>query len=186
MTVVHRDKKMIRLISNVHGRGVLEGGRPVVLRDYNNWARGVDLSNQMIANDHYDHRSVKWYKTSAISFLETSVANAYCLYKLRHVFNAKKHLAFREELVSELLQDYMVSVNANIRNQPTNRIIPGMHRIGILEQKSCVICSSRENKASPKYYCIDCDKNVCVVNCFYRLHANLQIYVRNKWRNLQD
>ena len=81
MTLVFKDKNYVRLISNIHGKGLDATARPIALRDYNLWARGVDLSNQMVANYHHDHKSIKWYKILALSFLETSIANAYVLYK---------------------------------------------------------------------------------------------------------
>ena len=124
LALVHKDKNFIRLISTVHGIQLGAGGRPNALRDYNTWTRGVDLSNQLISSYHNDHKTIKWYKTLALSFLETSIANAYILYKIRNPFTAVKQLNFRESLVMDLLPN-------NIDNsQPIQRLISNMHQIG--------------------------------------------------------
>jgi len=184
MTLVFKDKNYVRLISNVHGKELDATGRPIALRDYNLWARGVDLSNQMVANYHHDHKSIKWYKVLALSFLETSIANAYILYKHRNPFTTKKHLNFREDLVNELLQDYITSRNVELQIQPSQRIIANMHHIDKREQRHCVICSTTNQRKTSIFYCIECDENVCIVDCFYKLHTNLRVYSRNKIRNI--
>ena len=45
--------------------------------------RGVDKSNQNISYYHSKNKSIKWYRTLFVSALETTITNAYQLYKLR-------------------------------------------------------------------------------------------------------
>ena len=182
MALIFKDKRYIRLLTNIYGKGKEIGNRPLALRDYNLWARGVDLSNQFVSSYHNMHKSLKWYKVLALSFLETSIANAYILYKSRNPFTAKKHLNFREDIVTDLLQSYINERRA--LSQPIQRITPNLHRIGKREQKHCIICSTKENRKTSVFYCIDCDENVCIVECFYKLHTNLTVFSRNKSRNI--
>ena len=184
MALIFKDKNYVRIVSNMHGKEFDARGRPIALRDYNLWARGVDLSNQMVANYHNDHKSIKWYKILALSFLETSISNAYILYKHQNEFAAKKHLNFREDLVQELLQEYVNSRQIQLNNNHSQRIIMNMHHIGKREQKHCVVCSTINHRKTSVFYCVECDENVCVVDCFYKLHTNLEIYSRNKARNI--
>jgi len=103
---------------------------------------------------------------------------------MRNPFTTRRQLNFREDLVNELLREYMNHRNIQLQNQPTQRIIPGMHRLGRREQKHCSICSTKENRKTTVFYCVECDESVCVIDCFYRLHTNWTVYSRNKSRNI--
>ena len=185
LTLVYRDKKDVRLISSIHGAQLSQNSQPQALIDYNRYARGVDLSNQLISNYKNNHRSIKWYKTLALSFLETTIVNSYQLYKHREPFNLKSHLKFREDLVSELAQDYIDELTISRMRQSNLRIIPGLHRIGRRTQRRCCVCSTDETKKTSIYYCVECDENVCIIDCYFLLHTRVQIHSRNKERNLQ-
>jgi len=115
--------------------------------------------------------------TIALSFLETSIANAYILYKIRNPFTAVKQLNFRENLVMDLLPN-------NVDNsQPIQRLIRNMHQIGKRDQKNCAICSIKGERKTTVYFCVECDENVCIVDCFYKLHTLSNVYSRRKSRN---
>ena len=184
MTMVFKDKRFVRIISSIHGRQLDQNNRPIALRDYNNWARGVDLSNQLVSSYHHGHKSVKWYKILALNFLETSIANAYILYKHQNPFTAHKHLKFREALVIELLQDYINQRIIQIQARQVERIILGQHHIGKRDQRNCAVCSTKTARITTIYYCQECNVNVCPVNCFYRLHTVLTLHSRIKSRNM--
>ncbi|HRP37562.1 MAG TPA: hypothetical protein PLS50_07180 [Candidatus Dojkabacteria bacterium] len=138
-----------------------------------------NTSNQLLSNYHFEHRSIKWYKTLAISFLETSVANAYILYKIRNPFTAIKHLNFRENLILELISQRNLNHPREIE-----RIIPNLHQLDKREQRNCVLCSQNENRKTTIFYCVECDKNMCSTGCFHKYHTLPNIYTRNKARNL--
>ena len=147
--------------------------------------RGVDKANQSIAFYHFNHKSIKWYKTLFVSILETSISNAYCLYKARNPNTSLKALKFREELSLALVQDYLTERNQQVLARPNSRIILGLHHLEMREQHNCHICSTRENRKTTKYYCVECNFNVCPDKCFYILHTKLRIYQRNKQRNFE-
>ncbi len=50
--LLHKDKREIRLITTAYGNTIDEGGRPIAISEYNQWARGVDRGNQ---NSSYYH-----------------------------------------------------------------------------------------------------------------------------------
>jgi len=182
LAMLYKDRNFVRVLSNVHTPRV-ENGRPIAIRDYNHQAKGVDRSNQRITSYFFRHKHLKWYKTLHISFLETSLSNAYILYKIRTI-TPKKYLDFREDLVFELLQEYINLRHLQQIERPQNRIVLGIHQIGIREQKNCYICSTKENRKTSSYFCIECDKNICIVGCYYRLHTLLVVHSRYKSRNL--
>ena len=99
LAYVHKDKKEIRGISNVHGKKIMLNNKPEALHHYNLYARGVDKSNQQSLYYHYQHKCMKWYKIIIIAILEAAVANAYELFKAKNPFSAVGQLEFREHIV---------------------------------------------------------------------------------------
>ena len=182
---VYRDKRDIRFLTNCHGNQIGENGRPEALISYNIFARGVDKANQSNSFYHFSHRSLKWYKTLFISLLETAISNAYCLYMFQNPNSSLKSLKFRERLASSLCQDYITERNQQSLTRANVRIIPGLHHLEIGDQKNCYICSTRENRVTTKFYCVECTFAVCQVQCFYILHTKLRIYTKRKERNLE-
>lgn len=73
----YRNRKIVRAITNIHGPHVDLGGYPIVLKSYNKWARGADLSNHLVSYYHSEHESLKWSQPIALSFLEACAPNAY-------------------------------------------------------------------------------------------------------------
>ena len=148
IVLAYKDKKVVRMITNMHGAVLDNGRRPVALSDYNKWARGVDISNQLVSSYHNNHKTMKWYKALALSFLKTSIANAYQLFKVRNPFQVMSHLQFRENLVVELLQEYLNQLNEqiNVRPREERRLIVGMHHLQTRKQGRCLICSTEDSK----------------------------------------
>jgi len=182
---IFKDKKEIRMLTNVYGNAFNGNGKPQALFDYNFLMRGVDKSNQSNSYYHFRHKSIKWYKTLFISVLESTVSNAYQLYKLRFPLTGKKPLMFRESLATDLAQEYITQKHRRLLLSSNLRIIPGLHEISTRNQKNCFICSTNESRKTTIYYCIECDKNVCPSRCFYILHTKLHIQQRNKIVNSQ-
>jgi len=73
LAMLFKDQKYVRLLTNVHSTQT-KNGRPVAIRDYNQFVKGVDRSNQRIASYFFRHRHLKWYKTLHISLLETCLS----------------------------------------------------------------------------------------------------------------
>ncbi len=186
MCFVFKDKREVRMLTNVYGISFENNENPQALNDYNLLMRGVDRSNQMISYYHFKHKSIKWYRTLFISILETTIANAYQLYRCRFPLTGMNLLKFRESLATDLVQDFLTQQNEKIRLGPSKSIIIGLHEIGIQSQRNCCICSTSERRKTTIYYCIDCNKSVCPVRCFYLLHTNLKVHVRKKVRNIEQ
>jgi len=184
VALLFKDRKEIRVITNIYGKEFNDNDVPIALVEYNKYARGVDLGNQMVSTYRYDHRTLKWYKTLAYSFIETSIVNALILYKLRNPLVHITHLNFREILTMELLQSYIDEIGNLALVRQERRIIPDLHKINMRKGKACAICSTKINPKTVKYYCETCDVHLCPVRCFFIYHHNLVIYSRKKERNL--
>src|SRR5690349_5143334 len=96
----------------------------------------------------------------------------------------KKPLAFRETLSLELAQEYIAQRHHQMQLRSNSRIIIGLHEIASRTQRNCCICSTMEHRRTTIYYCVQCDKNVCPIRCFYTLHTKMKVNQRNKTRNL--
>jgi len=78
--------------------------------------------------------------------------------------------------VKEIFQEYLQSKES--LGPPT--LTPGLHKIGIRNQKNCYVCSTEKSRKTSRYYCIDCNQNVCVTLCFSIMHTKVKINRRNK------
>ena len=186
IALVYKDKKDVRILSTIHGNQIHAQGMPLAVRDYNAYMRGVDRGNQNTSYYHPNHKSMKWWKTIFIALVKTSIANSYILYQSRNPFNAQTPLKFREELVLELVNPYISQRHTEALNTlPRGRIIAGMHEIGQRKPKrNCFVCSTKDDRVTTEYYCIQCDRHVCILKCFYILHSKLNLNLRNKKANL--
>ena len=177
---VYKDKRDVRFLSSLHNNEIAEDNKPIVLKDYNKWMRGVDKSNQYLSYYNSEHKSVKWWKPIFNSLLETCLTNSYILYKCKHPNSSITQLNFREKLLMETSQEFF----ANKRDEEVPRIVPGLHQIGKRKQKNCFVCSTENTRVTSSFYCIECDKNVCIVSCFYIMHTRLEIQAKRKENNL--
>jgi hypothetical protein len=173
--LLYKDKRDIRLITTAYGNRKNDGRRPITIAEYNQWARGVDRANQNSSYYHIEHRSVKWWKSIFIAMIETTISNAYQLYRIRHPTEKADQLRFRKRLVDDILtaSDYQPLDKA------PSRIVLGMHSIEQGPKRNCVICSKRNQRKQTKYYCIDCKKTVHP-ECFYKLHTIPELPYKNK------
>ena len=183
--LVYKDKKVARFITSIHGRQLSQSGRPQIVEDYNRFMRGVDKGNQHSSYYHPNHKSMKWWKAIFSSILQVCINNAYIIFKENHPFRSPAPLKFREELVLELIENYVRERHQQQFNTLVrSRIIPGLHQIGMRQQRNCFICSTREERVTTRYYCIECDRNICVSPCFYILHTKLNLNSRKKELNI--
>ena len=143
------------------------------------WMRGVDRSNQYLAYYRFEHKSRKWWRTIFTSLIDKSISNAFILYKCKNPSSNKCQLTIREDLISDLCKDFI----EDPRTQNVPRIISGLHQMGIRNQKNCYICSTMSERKTSKFYCIQCDENICAVPCYYIMHTKTTLARKNKDRN---
>ena len=160
LSLLYKDKRDIRILTNSFGQETDNNGRPAALNAYNQLMHG-DISNQYISYYHFGHKSVKWYKALFISTLETSISNAFQLYKLKNPNTRLSSLKFREELAYALIQNSLNWQHLRLLARPEPRIIRGLHMISTRKQRNCYICSTAENRKTTSYFCVICDENVC-------------------------
>lgn len=179
MVCVYKDRKEIRVVSNMHGNR-RDNLRPQALNDYQTYMRGVDVSNQNCSYYHHEHKQLKWWKTLFIGVLEMTIANAHQIYQFRNRVFPLTQLRFRELLVAQLLETSMRDRQVYALHRE-RRIVMGMHELSRGNgQKNCGYCSSKKKRKKTSFYCKTCDVALCVTPCFYKYHTEVQISPRKK------
>ena len=181
VVLVYRAKREVRLLTNITGNQTDAQGKPLIIESYNKWSRGVDKSNQRVSYYNFQRKSKKWWRTVAISLIETTLVNCYQLYKMKYPFTALPQLQFREKLIKQLLEDFLQEKKTS--NKP--RINPNLHKIDIREQRNCFMCSTTENRKTSVYYCIECDVNICPSVCYHKLHTSLELPKKQSGKKLR-
>ncbi|KAL4499088.1 hypothetical protein ABPG72_016990 [Tetrahymena utriculariae] len=111
-----RDKdKLVKMITNfLDNRKIVKSMKktgqiktiPLMVDIYNKYAHSVDKRNQICQNYRIHKRSQKWWKCVFYRLLDTTLCNAYIIYKILN--EGKKslltHKDFRIKIVEELIQ----------------------------------------------------------------------------------
>ncbi|KAJ8410480.1 hypothetical protein AAFF_G00193840 [Aldrovandia affinis] len=102
----HGEDTVRRRIKGADGQWALKDVTvPPVVKEYNQYMGGVDVSDALIGYYKVLHKTKKWYKTFFYHFMDIAIVNAFLLQK--DIAKAKgcvplHQKAFRETLVKEL------------------------------------------------------------------------------------
>ncbi|XP_028272459.1 piggyBac transposable element-derived protein 4-like [Parambassis ranga] len=203
-----RDSRDVFLCSTMHTahgdevikRRTKEDGRwtakdvpvPPVIKDYNQFMGGVDLSDALIGYYKVLHKTKKWFKTFFFHFVDVAIVNAFILHKdhcklYLEVPMAQK--AFREKLATELAEVGTQRAPQTPTPQPSPQLSPqlspqpspqpsgshsGHHRPVYISGDSTtgrLRCKKCHSKTPVK--CSTCDKALCFVaarDCYNDWH----------------
>jgi hypothetical protein len=143
---------------------------------YQEHMRGVDVQDQLRGNYSVQTRDHKWWHRILLHLLDTSIVNAYILYRARMQ-------RMGESVMSRVKFHYDVATKMCTSSVQRRRVIP--HRAGIpnpdalhytlfwtrsegkVTRRKCVVCRKRQ-----QFYCPTCgDIPVCMGNCFVAHHS---------------
>lgn len=139
---------------------------------------GVDLSNQLIQYYSVHHKTMHWYWTIFLHFLDISATNAYILY--RELAKEKqqtplRHRKFLEQLTAELCgvtDDIPPTPRAPQQHLPVpcSNQEPSAHT----GRRKCALCFQKLKKwTSTPWMCFSCGVPLCLIparNSFYEYH----------------
>ncbi|EWS73134.1 PiggyBac-like protein (macronuclear) [Tetrahymena thermophila SB210] len=128
-----RDKdKLVKMITNfLDNRKIVKSMKktgqiktiPLMVDIYNKYAHSVDKRNQICQNYRIHKRSQKWWKCVFYRLLDTTLCNAYIIYKILN--EGKKslltHKDFRIKIVEELIQSLNESTAQLTKSLSHNR-----------------------------------------------------------------
>ncbi|XP_045891389.1 piggyBac transposable element-derived protein 4-like [Micropterus dolomieu] len=153
---------------------------PTPVMEYNKHMGGIDLSGQLIQYYSSHHKSMRWYRTLFLHFLDIAATNSFLLHK--ELCREKQeepmtHKAFLEELTAQLCgvtvavppakpQSGHIPVAISKQTDASKRASYG--------RKTCLHCrQTRQANQSTPWKCKECDVALCLIadrNCFEAWH----------------
>ena len=164
---------------------------PPCLPDYQEFMRGVDLSDQQISYYNVGRRSKKWWKRVFSYILEACSQNAYVL-KIYGQANKKvknpSFLDFRLELAAELIGNYKgrSRIGRPRSQSPADiRLDNNKQHLPIIADKhvECVVCNKIRSTTGASRSCLrhesqvrcsTCEVALCLNkkrNCYFKYHT---------------
>lgn len=199
--LVWMDRKPVYVVSNAHlptsgmiARKNPDGSYvqvkcPDIVAQYNCHMGGVDLLDQLKSYYCYDRKSKRWWLRLFFHLLDLCVVNAFILYKHCYninfhpplVYRPKKQLAFRTELIDQLVNHFTCRRQSGPVATPVVSLVPSGHKIVDLRPLGikpgrCEFCTigphskSRKRKET-QFGCPKCMKRLCPVGCWTNFHA---------------
>lgn len=171
-----KDRRDVLMLSTIptDNRNKVQGGKPEIIVQYNNYKAYIDLSDQMKSYSTALRR-IKWFRKLAVELITGSaLVNSYVLYT--NITGKKISITqFKEEVTLKLLHIEETSVNI----EPTPEC--ALQNMGSARRR-CVVCyvklknergrkyaTSRCKKSA--YKCIKCNSCFCV-ECFFVKHVS--------------
>ena len=197
------DKKQVNIISSCSQPTVQEVSRrskavgqgrqnvtiPSAVLDYNKNMNGLDLADQYRAYYSVGRSGSKWWRYCFWFLVQTSIVNAFLLYRRANLPRARRntpegeHLQFRVQLLRNLLEHSSRQQATNIQQSPSvsGRVAPvEQHKSVRLpgNKKTCYVCSKNKVK-TPRgcpvvtvFGCCMCGIHLCKGQCFKDFHTN--------------
>ncbi|ROT80302.1 PiggyBac transposable element-derived protein 4 [Penaeus vannamei] len=161
LALMRKDSNNVTMLSTVH-TAIMEGEKPLVVKDYNVGMEGVD--------------SRVWYRKVFFLF-DVAIVNAWAVHRALGGRDSLK--AFRLELIPELLGQFREGVNP-IRTRTATRppvaarraLQQRQHAISEIpdgKRRRCHWCT-RQGRRSSRSYCRECDVGLCTYGCFEAWH----------------
>lgn len=191
------DKRAVSMLSTMHDGSMIPkqrrsrlapGGienvmKPKMIEEYNKNMGGVDKSDQLLSYCGFSHRTVKWWRRVFFHLLDTSVVNAYILYKERTTEKRLTHANFRIQLATELLAkagQEQLHIRRHLSLPPPARLterhflekVP-LRQSGRPAQLHCHVCCGKKGRGrvTTTYQCKQCKIPLCVVPCHELYHT---------------
>lgn len=198
-----KDRRVVNMMSTVHTandkvtakrrekRGnswtEISVAKPLLIHDYNAGMLGVDKSDQMIGYYNVLMRSVRWWKTLFFHCIDIACVNSFILFQAHRKLHPEiaelsrnagyDHLAFREELVHQLLSldDARPARSAPPPPPPSARRM--LHKPEKVDRRNnCKLCyEKKKTELKTNVFCSTCKVHLCFTtarNCFAEWHKH--------------
>lgn len=171
--IVWRDQNRVATISTYHGHATTSTSdgktKPIVIMDYNIMMGGVDKKDQLLSMYPIERkRTTVWYKKFFRRLLNISVLNSFIIAKKSG--SVVSHRDFRHNLISSLLSRHSKSVARIATHTAFDARTHHIAEYAVGKNKSrlrrkCCVCGTLTH-----FYCVGCNKTVCIANCFVSIH----------------
>jgi hypothetical protein len=170
----YMDKKLMYVISNCCENRVTTKQRwnkntnsymtisyPEPIKIYAEMMKGVDTTNQLIAQYELSNKTYKWWKRIFFHLLDVAIVNAYVLYTMKIGKITQKE--FRLNLVETIKKRVTKPTNTKLFHLPQSEET----------RRVCVNCAMHKKKGvrtpTSKFTCIGCGVYLCI-ECFIEYH----------------
>ncbi|XP_042340545.1 piggyBac transposable element-derived protein 4-like [Plectropomus leopardus] len=148
---------------------------PPVVKEYNRFSNGVDLSDTMTGYQKVHHKTQRWYKTFFYHFIDIAIGNAFLLQKDIAKSKGEKLISqkeFRETLAEQL---------AKVGSAPIAKPAPPPAPTGAHHRPVHISGSSTDGRLKCRHChlktplkCSSCDMPLCFIpgrDCYNEWHA---------------
>ncbi|GFO35124.1 PiggyBac transposable element-derived protein 4-like [Plakobranchus ocellatus] len=188
------DRKEVRMLTTAHGPMLVTTGKTnpatkeaviklEAVHHYNQFMGTVDRSDQMVTNNAFKRRTLKWWKKAFFHMFMLGVLNAYIVHKATAT-RKLSHRIFRRDLAKQLVK--FIPFCQEIRPA----VCPGQSSLFRLTarhfprfihpkpgakkqnpQRMCVVCSEPNKRTYTRYQCPSCDVGLHIDPCFEIYHT---------------
>jgi len=180
------DKRVVRIASTFYSSSIMkkikynkktkrqeEIYQPLMVSEYNKFARGVDRNNQLVSYYCIEKKSKKWYKKIFYYALELTLINSFIVYKNSSNSNISL-LDYKGIIIKKLLGVSELQFK-NSEKSTLRMVSQYQHFLKEIEnnkRRDCIVCSDRNIRRQMTYFeCDTCNKAYCL-NCFKNYHKN--------------
>ena len=169
--VIHRDKRILKLITNYKYDIIDNGRRPYAIVDYSDNMHGVDFMNLKTSYYKIGDKSYKWYKYIFYRMVEISLENSRIIYNKVH--NLKETIfEFREKVMLQLLENYQKRrkcISSKVLSK--NNFGIGISLLHLpIKKNNYVFCGFCKAKFT-RNFCGNCKIFLCIT-CYRNYHLN--------------
>lgn len=144
---------------------------PCVMRDYNNYMRGVDLYDQHIIYYSCNKKTRRWWLYLFWHMVDMAIMNALILFNFNND-NKFTQLQFREQLAVDLIGNFSSRKIQTDKITKASNMCKTQHFFCKSDKPvRCVVCSTERNRVHTSLYCKQCNVHLCAVPCFEIYHT---------------
>ncbi|MEL7520969.1 MAG: hypothetical protein AAGJ80_04955, partial [Cyanobacteria bacterium J06553_1] len=180
LSTMHRGPETVTLPPNHRGERRL---KPLVVVEYNDGMKGVDLSDQRATSYATPRKARKWYHNLFFHLVDTVVVNAYLVHRVSGGKKTSKD--FRLDLAEDLLQQPRPATRAERAQArqdaalaaeddlpvPTPSIPEGHVLVQHDKYRRCKACKEAgRRRKETRFHCSVCDVGLCAGECFNSYH----------------
>ena len=174
LTTIHDNSMMTitrRTRSSEQGTQTIQ--KPTVIEKYNTYMGGVDKADQLVTYYGYPHFSKKWWKRVFFHLLDTTIVNAYILYKQSSTTNKLSHMDFQLAIAQSLISDCPRQPHSATSPSDTPQRLMGQHFPEPGPSRDCKVCSHRATAKRKRstFKCDICNVTLCIHPCFKKYHT---------------
>ncbi|XP_069979515.1 piggyBac transposable element-derived protein 4 [Penaeus vannamei] len=178
LALLWKDNANVVLLSTVHN-AAMDGEKPMVVNDYNDGMKGVDIGDQMASYYPTTRRSKVWYRKIFFNLFDMAIVNAWTLHRALGGRGSLK--TFKSVLSKELVGEFRRGAGSS-RNRTAARppaadqrfLRQWQHWVSELpdgKRRRCRWCSRQGRRRSTHSFCEGCNVALCINGCFKAWHV---------------